>query len=316
MLRLERTPGRNSESAYCASLGINIKKPNLIGTFVKQRIITALIIGPLAIAAIFLLPLKYFVLFSAVIFLLASKEWQSFVSSKKSNVIFYLFTFLLAVNLFLLPLNTLWVKGTINLFIPYCLLIAVGWWCVSFLLVFSYPKTAVFWAKSKTIKSVMGICTLFPFFWGMLFLRSLNIEHDFYFGAQVLLFVFILVWAADTGAYFCGKKFGKHKLAPNVSPGKTIEGFVGGVVSAMIVAFAGSHFFAIPSEKIVFFIIGTFITSIISALGDLSESILKREAGLKDSGNLLPGHGGILDRIDSLTAAVPVFSVIYLYWLN
>ena len=282
----------------------------------KQRIITALIIAPLAIAAIFFLPFKFFVLFASTLYLLASKEWGGFVAKVKTSLIIYLFAIILAGTLLLIPLHALWLDGGINPLIIYCLVIAASWWCLSLLMVISYPKSAKFWAKSKVIKSVMGLCTLIPFFWGTLLLRSINIEQDFYFGAQLLMFVFALVWAADTGAYFCGKNFGKHKLAANVSPGKTIEGFVGGLVSAMIVAYIGSVYFAITNDKLFIFFVASFVTTCVSALGDLNESIFKREAGLKDSGNLLPGHGGILDRIDSLTAAVPVFSIFYLLWLH
>ena len=281
----------------------------------KQRIITALIIAPLAIAGVFLLPLELFMLFLAAIFILASKEWSYFVSKKKSGLVLYLFALLLGITVFNLPVEQIWVNGSVNPFVNYCLIVAAIWWCLSLLMVISYPKTAVIWTNNKVIKSVMGLCTLIPFFWGMLLLRSVNIQDDFYFGAQLLMFVFVLVWAADTGAYFCGKRFGKHKLAPSVSPGKTIEGFIGGLLSAMLVALVGSLFFAIPMEKMLLFFIAAFVTTCVSALGDLNESIFKREAGLKDSGNLLPGHGGILDRIDSLTAAVPVFAVIYLIWL-
>ena len=282
----------------------------------KQRIITALIIAPLTIAGIFLLPLEFFMLFSAVIFIMASKEWSNFVSKEESRLVLYLFAFLLGVTVFNLPVDQIWLNGSVNPFIYYCLIVAAIWWCLSLLMVFSYPKTAAIWANSKIIKSLMGLCTLIPFFWGMLLLRSVNIQDDFYFGAELLMFVFALVWTADTGAYFCGKKFGKHKLAVNVSPGKTIEGFIGGLISAMLVAVFGSLFFAIPAEKMFLFFVAAFVTTLVATLGDLNESIFKREAGLKDSGNLLPGHGGILDRIDSLTAAVPIFAVMYLIWLN
>ncbi len=282
----------------------------------KQRIITALIIAPLTIACFFLLPLNFFMLFAAVIFLLASKEWGSFVSKKKPFLILSLFAVLLGISIFILPLEQLWLNGKVNPLICYCLTIAAVWWCVSLLMVISYPKTAAIWAKSCIIKSLMGLSTLVPFFWGMLLLRSVNIHSDFYYGAQLLMFVFALVWAADTGAYFCGKKFGKYKLAVNVSPNKTIEGFIGGLLAAMLVAFFGSLFFAIAAEKMFLFFVAALVTTMVSTLGDLNESIFKREAGLKDSGNLLPGHGGILDRIDSLTAAVPIFAVIYLIWLN
>lgn len=283
----------------------------------KQRIITALVLAPLVIASIFLLPLQFFMLFSAAIFLLASKEWGSFVNPQStSSVILYVFGFALALTLMLLPVEQLWSANGINPIIENGLIVAAIWWFASFLLVASYPKTSFLWAHNKVIKALFGLLTLVPFFWAMVVLRSVNIHHDFYFGGALLMFVFLMVWAADTGAYFCGKRFGKHKLAPNVSPGKTIEGFIGGTVSSMVIAFIGSILFDIPSEKIGLFFAVALITTFVSALGDLSESILKREANLKDSGNLLPGHGGILDRIDSLTAAVPIFALTYLTWIK
>jgi phosphatidate cytidylyltransferase len=283
---------------------------------VKQRIITALILAPLAIAGIFLLPLKFFMLLTAMIFLLASKEWARFVNPKStSSTVFYVFGFVLAITLMLLPIEQLWNAGGVHIAVYSGLIVTAVWWLLSLFLVVSYPKTSPLWARSKAVKALFGLFTLIPFFWAMIVLRSVNIHHDFYYGGGLLMFVFLLVWAADTGAYFCGKRFGKHKLAPNVSPGKTIEGFVGGVVSAMVVAFIGSILLDIPSEKMGVFFAAALITTFVSALGDLSESIFKREANLKDSGNLLPGHGGVLDRIDSLTAAVPVFALTYLLWL-
>jgi phosphatidate cytidylyltransferase len=283
---------------------------------VQQRIITALILAPIAIAGIFFLPLKFFMLFSATLYLLSSKEWAGFVSKTPSSLILFLFGLVLGATLLLIPAEQIWSADKVNGYIIYGLLAAAIWWCISLLMVMSYPKSAKLWKNSKFIKSIFGLLTLVPLFWAMVVLRSINIYHDFYFGAELLMYVFFLVWAADIGAYFCGKKFGKHKLAPNVSPGKTLEGFLGGVVSAMLVAMMGLDFFVIPADKMALFLAGSLITIMVSALGDLSESIFKREAGLKDSSNLLPGHGGILDRIDSLTAAVPVFTLIYLFWLS
>lgn len=282
----------------------------------KQRIITALVLAPLTIAGVFLLPLKFFMLFSAAIFLLASKEWGGFIQPKApSSSTFYVFGFVLAITLMLLPIDRLWTVDGVHPAMLNGLIVAAIWWVVSLLLVTTYPKTTHLWARNKAIKALFGLLTLIPFFWAMVLLRSVNIHHDFYFGAELLMFVFLLVWAADSGAYFSGKKFGRHKLAPNVSPGKTIEGLIGGLVSAMLIAFFASLYFEITSDKMVLFFVAAFITTLVSALGDLSESIFKREANLKDSGKLLPGHGGILDRIDSLTAAVPVFALTYLIWL-
>jgi len=282
---------------------------------VKQRIITALVLAPLAISAIFFLPLKFFMLFGAAVFLLASKEWAGFVSKTPSFSTVYIFGLLLGATLMLIPSTLVWQGELPNQHILSGLIAANIWWCVALVLVLRYPQSATLWRSSKWIKSLFGLLTLIPFFWGLVTLRSVNMHHDFYFGSQLLMYVFLLVWAADSGAYFVGKQFGKRKLAPNVSPGKTIEGFAGGVFSALIVTYFALDFFAISSEKTMLFFIASVITTLVSALGDLTESIFKREAGLKDSGRLLPGHGGILDRIDSLTAAIPVFALIYTYWL-
>ena len=281
----------------------------------KQRIITALILAPLAVSGIFFLPLQFFMLACAALFLLASKEWAGFVDKTASSFILYFFGALLGLTLVMMPIEKIWLAGSINSAFVIGLSIAAAWWVVALLMVLNYPNSAKVWSKNKPLKTLFGLLTLIPFFWGMVALRSIDIQHDFYFGSELLMYVFLLVWAADTGAYFVGKNFGKHKLAPKVSPGKTREGFLGGLVSAMLIALLGTFYFSVEADNILLFLGASLVTTFVSALGDLTESIFKREAGLKDSSNLLPGHGGILDRIDSLTAAVPVFALFYLTWL-
>ena len=128
----------------------------------------------------------------------------------------------------------------------------------------------------------------------------------------------MLVWAADSGAYFSGRAFGKRKLAPKVSPGKSWEGVVGGLITALVLAFVFIYFSGdalVGERNITGFVILSVATVAISVLGDLTESMFKRESGVKDSSQLIPGHGGVLDRIDSLTAAVPFFSYFYFFVL-
>ena len=120
----------------------------------------------------------------------------------------------------------------------------------------------------------------------------------------------LVVWATDTGAYFAGRTLGKHKLMPSVSPAKTLEGLAGGLLTTMVVV-AGVMYIA-PEQELGLLVVVTLVTALASAFGDLSESMFKRAANIKDSGTILPGHGGILDRIDSLTAAFPVFTFIYI----
>src|SRR3569623_651593 len=126
-------------------------------------------------------------------------------------------------------------------------------------------------------------------------------------GPGYVLFLFVLIWAADSGAYFSGRRYGRRKLAPRVSPGKTWEGVAGGRAAALVVAVIGARIFDMSFAATAAFVILCGLVVVISEVGDLVESMFKREAGVKDSGRFLPGHGGALDRIDSLTAAAPLF---------
>jgi phosphatidate cytidylyltransferase len=134
------------------------------------------------------------------------------------------------------------------------------------------------------------------------------------YGPGYVILLFLLIWGADTGAYFAGRAFGKHKLAARVSPGKTWEGVFGGMLLALTVALGATQWLE-PAGQLVPFLVLVAVTVAISVLGDLAESLFKRIADVKDSGGLLPGHGGVLDRIDSLTAAAPVFTL-GLIWLS
>jgi phosphatidate cytidylyltransferase len=138
---------------------------------------------------------------------------------------------------------------------------------------------------------------------------SMYAIHNADQGPQWLFYSLSLVWVADTGAYFSGKKFGKKKLAPKISPGKTREGLLGAVLATSVYTFLAGNYFGLEVEKILLLLLLSFVLTLVSVAGDLYESLLKREAGLKDSGVILPGHGGMLDRIDSVLAAMPVFLV-------
>ena len=124
-----------------------------------------------------------------------------------------------------------------------------------------------------------------------------------------LMYLFLLVWGADSGAYFVGRKFGKKKLAPKVSPNKSVEGLYGGIATTVIIMLVVQYsYLNLTALKLILFLILSVITVFASVLGDLFESMIKRRAGIKDSGRVLPGHGGVLDRIDSLLAAAPIFA--------
>jgi len=174
-------------------------------------------------------------------------------------------------------------------------LLALGW--------LMFAPTCV----NRVMAALVGVVVLVPAYAGISRMYD-KLDH----GAEHVLFLLVLVWAADVGAFFAGRHWGRHKLAPQVSPGKTWEGVAGGMVFGLLAAAAGAWWFSRP--LVAFLILGAVVAAI-SVVGDLTESMFKRFAGLKDSGHVLPGHGGVLDRIDSITAAAPVF-VLGLTWLD
>ncbi|KHN51281.1 phosphatidate cytidylyltransferase [Pectobacterium fontis] len=277
----------------------------------KYRLITAFILIPIVIAALFLLPPLGFTLVTLAVCMLAAWEWgqlAGFASYGQRLWLAILCGLLLALMLFSLP------AYHYSAHIPQisiALWSSLVWWGVALLLVLFYPVSASFWRHSRTLRLVFGIMTIVPFFWGMVALRHYDYAMNPFTGAWWLLYVMLLVWGADSGAYMFGKLFGKRKLAPKVSPGKTWEGFLGGLATSAAISGLFSLYAPLtvaPSTLLAC----SIAAALASVLGDLTESMFKREAGIKDSSHLIPGHGGVLDRIDSLTAAVPVFSCLML----
>ncbi len=173
-------------------------------------------------------------------------------------------------------------------------------WMLIACALFGYRHSGNWSLLARVLVLGLGLDLLWICVHGLVYLHQV-------YGAEMLLYLFSLVWVADIGAYFSGRKFGKHTLAPAISPGKTWEGLGGGLVASFVwilLIYQVSSGWGLGWLQ--FLLIG-IVTSLMSVVGDLFESILKREAGVKDSGNLLPGHGGILDRIDSIIAASPVF---------
>ncbi|UAL45026.1 phosphatidate cytidylyltransferase [Shewanella inventionis] len=279
----------------------------------KQRIITALWLIPIVLGAIFLLPAHFFAWILVPVFLVAAKEWGSFIDPE-CNVTQWSFTATLGVLLVALnlavPVDVLWFKGQLHPMYLAIISIGVFWWLVSSVLVMSFPNSAKYWKTSPMLKSMFGQLTLVPCFASLIALKSLSYNVEPYYGGALVFLVMLVVWATDTGAYFAGRTLGKHKLMPSVSPAKTLEGLAGGLLTTMVVV-AGVMYIA-PEQELGLLVVVTLVTALASAFGDLSESMFKRAANIKDSGTILPGHGGILDRIDSLTAAFPVFTFIYI----
>lgn len=277
----------------------------------KQRIITALVLIPLAMGWMFFLSLDAFSIGAILIFLLASREWGRFVFPATPHRLLLPMGGLLTVTLWLNPPASLLVAD------PHPVVMAILyagalWWLAALVMVLRYPGGTRLWRDSVLLKAVFGALTLLPFFWALLLLRSHDYLVDPMLGGWTLFFVMLLVWCADSGAYFVGRSFGRRKMLPAVSPKKTVEGLLGGLLLSALVAGAVAYSRSLGVRQTIVLVICAMLAVVASVLGDLSESLFKREAGIKDSGSLLPGHGGVLDRIDSLTAALPIFVVSYL----
>lgn len=271
---------------------------------------TALILAPLAIIAIFYLPITGLAIVLSAILCISCYEWSGFISPLSAPRA--LITASLAIVWFLSFHAIQWPLLLDSSRLVILLGAACLFWLIALFFVASYPKTISLWSPYRWIKWLFAIFALIPFGWSFLALRNIN-PLNTNEGAWWVMYVMLLVWAADSGAYFAGRQWGKTKLAAQVSPKKTVEGLMGGVIAAMVVCglmLALAH----PQGNYSVIAVSSLLASVVSVLGDLFESMLKREAGIKDSSQLLPGHGGILDRIDSLTAALPVFTFCYVLW--
>lgn len=285
----------------------------------KQRILTALVLLPVALGCIFFLSLNGFAIFALLALTIGAWEWSPLmgVTRLAGRIAYTVLVAACIVGLYLLaPVNQLW--GEQGLALPFLLVISAGviWWLFAILIIINFPRSKRLWHRSRMYVGVFGILILVPAWAALLSLRALNYDVNPLFGAWTVLFVFALVWAADVGAYAAGRLLGKHKMIPAVSPNKTIEGLCGGIVLAFIVMVLVAQFVPVPTELSVGFYLVGLATVIVSVFGDLSESMFKRCAGVKDSGSILPGHGGILDRIDSLTSALPIFALGYYFFIH
>ncbi|MFA6053277.1 MAG: phosphatidate cytidylyltransferase [Methylobacter sp.] len=275
-----------------------------------QRIITALILVPLIVLAVFKLPSEYFSLVVGLITLVAAWEWGNLAGI---NSLFKRGLFLLAL---ILPMAFIhfWTQileltaqvldwpdiRTYSGALEWLVIAPVLFWVLTMILIRNSPA-GVLNLKLKTYyKGLIGWFVLFAFWMFLSRLRA-------FYGSEMVMYFLLLIWAADIAAYFVGQKYGKTKLAPEISPGKTVAGLYGaliaGLICPVILSLGYGFEFMIASD----FILLSVLTVLISIYGDLFLSVAKRQRGVKDSGSILPGHGGILDRIDSLIAAAPFF---------
>lgn len=273
----------------------------------KQRIATAVVLLIGLIAASTLLSPFLFSLFTAVVVLLAAWEWGGFIGLENlTTKTAYLISILLLLLgcFFLLELG----PETITLRQDHALTLSVlglFYWICASLVVLDYPAKNKHWNKESRI-ATMGIFSLLPTWVGITQLKYLEPN------GMLVLVLIILVAAVDVGAFFTGMNFGKTKLAPELSPNKTWEGVWGGFALCLLVSLSfgillDQTLFSVGLFEMAVLILISALVSFFSVTGDLVESMLKRNRKIKDSGRILPGHGGVLDRIDGLIAATPVF---------
>lgn len=265
----------------------------------KQRIITALVLVAVLGGALVYLPVALFQMLLATAVLIATWEWSNLagLQSYLARTLYVVATAvaMAAVGYLMLlpaPMPLDWIRNL--------LLLGCGWWALSLLWVQSYPSSSVLWGAVIS-RLAIGWLVMVPAWLALCYLRALPT------GEWLVGLVVVVVAGADIGGYFFGRRFGRKKLAPQVSPGKSWEGFWGGLLVNVAWASALGLSLELPQWWSLLAIV--IPASLVSVLGDLVESMLKRHRGIKDSSQLLPGHGGVLDRIDSITAAAPAVAL-------
>ena len=270
----------------------------------KQRLITAAILIPLVVMSILLLPTMIMQWLLAAVVVLAGIEWFSIISYKKKPELL----FAMAVLAFITVIFGLFLQSILGFA---TLLI----WAVISIIIIRYAHQALPVFLQRLVLQRQSALLISSTVLALFLLMSVQLHQSSDLGPQQLLYVMVLVWLADTGGYFAGKKWGKTSLAKAISPNKTWEGVAGALVLGLIWAVMAYSFGISGELTFISWLVLSVVSLLISIVGDLFESLFKRSHQVKDSGNLLPGHGGMLDRIDSLIAAVPVFTA-GLYFLG
>lgn len=255
----------------------------------RARLITAGLMSVIVLVALGSNSHWLYYLLLAVIFLAASWEWSGFLhlTAVPARMVYVLAIWLLAWAGY----RYAWDSAAFTTLMS----VAATWWLFAFVWVLSAPTRVPRWQAA-----IAGLLTLVPAILALLrFTRwPLGMAWSF--------FVLLVPVAMDTGGFFAGRSFGRLKLAPHISPGKTWEGVFGGVLLVLVVSAVASYW--LPVQSATFFWL-CLAAAVFAVVGDLTESLLKRASGLKDSGRLFPGHGGVLDRIDSITAVAPLMAL-------
>lgn len=264
----------------------------------KQRVLTALLLLPLVLAVIFAAPPQWFLVLLGIILLGGSWEYLR-LAGVTSQAAGYLLVVLQAVTLAVLfRYRNEWAAGMF-----WYLSLCCAAWLLLFIRLPAYRQGARVDGNYRVASISTSLLSITACWFALGWLRVQ--PH----GSWLILMLLLIVWAADTGAYFSGKAFGRRKLAPLISPGKTLEGLAGGLILAPLIALLAAKLMPVENIDPLRLVLLSLVTALVSVGGDLMISMHKRTSGFKDSGSLLPGHGGILDRLDSLLAAAPFFAL-------
>ena len=259
-----------------------------------QRVLTAIPLAILAVWAILYQSTNVLMIAFLVITLIAGWEWAQLagIHARVWRAVLAVVLTLTVYIAYRYILHTVWLH--------YLLMLAVTWWCLMMLRMSAKPPAPAS-EKFSIVKLLIVFITIVPS------VLALLRVHEIGQGAYWMLYMITLVWVADIGAYFSGRRFGKVKLAPLLSPGKTREGLYGALLFTSVYSIVAANFFELNMQQALWLWVVTIITTLISVAGDLFISLLKRERGVKDTGAILPGHGGVLDRIDSILSSAPFF---------